>query len=377
MSALNKKNFYGSILNRYHARYESKIEKIEFINGNDLLLPKPKHILAPSEFWGEYSTQQKALNVACQRSFDSLQTFVYQNTEGYRKFVVAHPEIYWLADENKPMNRRCSYEVIPDGAPCHLYFDLEFAKDLNPTKDGSKMTKTLIDIFCEYFNEHWGFPCKRENVVSLDSTTDVKFSRHLIFKVKNVMFKNNKHAGRFVKSVCSKIKQSLIVDADKNSYDSSLSKFAKEDLAELIVNTARGKQTFVDEGVYSRNRHFRIYKSTKWGKNSHLVKSPDSEYISVSSCKDKELGLFLESLISYMPNSSNLVLLEYQANDTVDAIKYSRECLSQALNHSNKIKESPYPEIDKFILGIVEPGKIREIKLLNDQMLIYGIADNR
>ncbi|XP_046750114.1 DNA-directed primase/polymerase protein-like [Diprion similis] len=378
---LAKNTFYGKKLIESHAQHESRVKELSSsLQDREDKKIKRRRLLGPSEFWGEYWRQQEALLVADQGSSNSMHTFVLQYDQGYRKFIVAHPEIYWLVDESRPKEERCSYEVIPDGSPCHLYFDLEFTKDLNPTSDGSKMTKTLIDVFCAYFLEHWGFPCRRSDVLSLDSTTDVKFSRHLVFHVKNVMFKNNKHTGRFVKAICSSIRQSLLVDNTKrSSADNILSHFPRGDLAELFVNTMKGKQLFVDEGVYTRNRHFRIYKSTKLGKNSHLTVSDDSEYILNSTHKNKELGLFLDSLISYLPSTKNLILLEYQDKNSIDAIKYSKECLSQrqVCVRTEKKTESPYPEIDKFILDIVKPGKIREVKVMNDDILLYTFTDHR
>ncbi|XP_015524397.1 DNA-directed primase/polymerase protein [Neodiprion pinetum] len=381
MSKISKNTFYGKTLIESHAQHQSRVRELSSsIHDSEEAKIKRRRLLGPSEFWGEFWRQQEALLVADQGSSNSMHTFVLQYDEGYRKFIVAHPEIYWLVDESRPKEQRCSYEVIPDGSPCHLYFDLEFGKDLNPSSDGSKMTKTLIDVFCAHFLEHWGFPCRRSEVLSLDSTTDVKFSRHLVFRVKNVMFKNNQHAGRFVKTICSNIRQSLLLDnATRSSVDNILSRFHKEDLAELFINTTKGKELFVDEGVYTRNRHFRIYKSTKLGKNSHLTVSDDSEYILSTTYTNKELGLFLDSLISYVPSTKNLILLEYQDKNSVDAIKYSKECLSQRRVYvrAEKKIESPYPDIDKFILDIVKPGKIREVKLLNNSVMLYAFIDHR
>lgn len=270
-------------------------------------------------------------------------------------------------------------QIIPDCAPCHLYFDLEFDKHSNPSKDGSKMTKTLIDIFCAYFSDRWGFPCKRSDVLSLDSTTDVKFSRHLIFRVKNVMFKNNRHVGRFVKTACGDMRVLSSSDAGQSSTNQVLKQFRRDDVEELFVETDKGKRLFIDEGVYTRNRHFRMYKSTKWGKNSHLVRSKDCEYTPNPGAKDIELQTFMDSLISYMPHGKNLILLEFQDDGTADAIKYKKENLSQRNPTSSSVHdtESIYPDIDKFILDIVNPGKIRSVKYLDKHILLYEIKDYR
>lgn len=74
----------------------------------------PSHILGPTQYWQEFHKQADALAVAAERSTktDALCTFVYQRpSDGNRKFVVAHPEVYWWYYKIKPQEERCSYEV--------------------------------------------------------------------------------------------------------------------------------------------------------------------------------------------------------------------------------------------------------------------------
>lgn len=74
----------------------------------------PSHIMGPTQYWQEFHKQADALAVAVERSTktDTLCTFVYQRpSDGSRKFVVAHPEVYWWHYKDKPKEERCSYEV--------------------------------------------------------------------------------------------------------------------------------------------------------------------------------------------------------------------------------------------------------------------------
>ena len=75
----------------------------------------PSNILGPRRFWREFDKQTDALARAFRESddFDMISTFVYQGDNGYRKFVVAHPEVYWWHYAHKPPEMRCSYEVYP------------------------------------------------------------------------------------------------------------------------------------------------------------------------------------------------------------------------------------------------------------------------
>lgn len=45
--------------------------------------------------------------------------------------------------------------------------------------------------------EVYGIMCKTSDVLNLDSSTEDKFSRHLIFNLKSAVFKDNLHAGTF------------------------------------------------------------------------------------------------------------------------------------------------------------------------------------
>ena len=236
------------------------------------------------------------------------------------------------------------------------------------------MTNTLIDIFCMYFLMHWHVICNRYNVVNLDSSTSEKFSRHVIFNIRDVAFKDNYHAGRFVKSVCTDI---LNYVTSKEKQHDILSCFDKTQLEQLIVETKKGKRLFVDTAVYTKNRHFRIYKSTKWGKQSNLEISDDSKYIPSSVHNDKELSTFLDSLISYFVMKKNLVLLEYSENDTVNT-----NCFKDTVQQYNyQESDSPcskYPMLDKYINNLISPGKIRTCKYFETvKILVYETVGYR
>ena len=283
------------------------------------------------------------------------------------------------SDNGRPDNRDSAVvlflsQVIPEYSPCWLYFDLEFPIYLNPESNGPRMTATLIKIFCSYFLKYWGLPCDDKNVVNLDSTTNTKFSRHLIFCFKDIAFHNNLHAGRFVKGVCKEIEEYL---ANSTVFHDTLSFFELKDLQELFVETGKTKKIFVDTAVYSRNRHFRIYQSTKWGKNSYLKVAPESTHLPLEKRDDKELAIFLDSLISYFPNKKDLVLLEMDEDEAVHVKNYVN-CPSQKFhNYANK-SNSKYPALDQFVLSLVKPGKIRVCKEFEGyKKIVYEIIGNR
>ncbi|CAN0373781.1 unnamed protein product, partial [Hapterophycus canaliculatus] len=64
------------------------------------------------------------------------------------------------------------YEIIRDGCPCRMYFDLEFARESNPSLDGEELVRKL--------HQDFGLIVGTSNFLDLDSSTPKKFSRHLI-----------------------------------------------------------------------------------------------------------------------------------------------------------------------------------------------------
>ncbi|KAG5332757.1 PRIPO protein, partial [Acromyrmex heyeri] len=336
----------------------------------------PSHILGPTQYWQEFHKQADALAVAAERSTktDVLCTFVYQRpSDGSRRFVVAHPEVYWWYYKIKPQEERCSYEIIPKDSPCWLYLDLEYPIELNPLCNGPRMTKTLIDIIRAYLLNHYHLLCDRSNFLILDSTTSKKFSRHVIFTMKDMAFKDNSHIGKFIKTIYNDIL--LYLKSDTLSHG-ILNHFNKADIEEMLVKTQHGEKLFIDNGVYTKNRHFRIYLSTKWGKQSYLTVSTDCMHNAVNKCKEKELGIFLDSLISYFPNKQNLILLEFFNRSDVKAKLYSNVPIRSI--HENDDQSSPYPEIDRYIRNLIDPGKIRVAKYFDKtKTLRYEIYGNR
>ncbi|EFN88011.1 DNA-directed primase/polymerase protein [Harpegnathos saltator] len=369
MDTISTEKFYGGKVCKRKSKSNVHWVKIHRV--------MPSHIMGPTQFWKEFPKQADALAAAAKRSTktDTLCTFVYQRpSDGNRKFVVAHPEVYWWYYKAKPQERRCSYEVIPKGSPCWLYLDLEYPIKLNPLCNGSRMTKTLIDIIRTYLLNHYHLLCDRNNILILDSTSSEKFSRHVIFTMKDMAFRDNSHIGRFIKTIYNDIM--LYLNSDMQSHG-ILKQFSKADIEEMLVETAtQGKRLFIDNGVYTKNRHFRVYLSTKWGKQSYLTISSDSTYTPLNKCKEKELGIFLDSLISYFPNKMNLILLEFQNRSNITAQLYSK--ILAPANHEDDNQVSPYPEIDKYIRSIIDPGKIRVSKYSEKtKILRYEIYGNR
>ena len=96
--------------------------------------------------------------------------------------MVTHPKHMWAVHCGRPLDQRCTYEVIPQGVPCKLYLDLEFNKPSNPSKDGIKMVDILMRATIWAFQEYFDIQITLQDILILDGSTAKKFSQHLIYQ---------------------------------------------------------------------------------------------------------------------------------------------------------------------------------------------------
>lgn len=120
------------------------------------------------------------------------------------------------------------------------------------------------------------------NVYELDSSSEAKFSRHLIVKIGNHAFYNNIAVGDFVAQVLAGSGTSLLVK-DKN-----------------------GKDTyFVDTAVYTKNRHFRLVYSCKGGRKVSLM--PTHRFAMARQPLPTPAQIFKETMVTGVDPSATLV----------------------------------------------------------------------
>ena len=121
--------------------------------------------------------------------------FSYEiNRGGSRRFIVSTKETFW--SKYKEDRDKNLYEVIKAG-PCKLYMDLEFCISDNRSKNGQFMTTKLIEKINVFILNICGVDSQFKDVLILDSTTEQKYSVHLIFK--KVCFSDNMKIKSFLK----------------------------------------------------------------------------------------------------------------------------------------------------------------------------------
>jgi len=285
------------------------------------------------------------------------------STTGTRKYVVTNLDNLWLRYVDTHVRDRHFYELLREGHPCHLYFDIEFKKTLNPHADGDRMVDIFLKCLQGQLAQACGIDLQRSDVIELDSSTPDKFSRHLICHMRHTVdcapglspsssscsssssiatatsapqpqrllavFQDNIHAGNFVRLLCAQVKAECSPASSQTDISHSTSTTAststrwpnvsKADLMSLFVHDdvprtgvgvlpadsrdqadstmdsistvaapgsehlphagANNRVIFVDTGMYTRNRCFRLYLSSKLGKSTFFTRAATNAFV--------------------------------------------------------------------------------------------------
>ncbi|XP_075496443.1 uncharacterized protein LOC142533517 [Primulina tabacum] len=335
------------------------------------------------EIWKTFPRQDEAMKFAKQHA--DARVFSYQDhVNGVRRFLVSKYKEFWQRYKGMSPHFRHHYEVIQEGLPCHLYFDLEFNKRVNAGRNGDEMVDLLLIVIFDALLEKYSFQGNHDMVVELDSSTEEKFSRHLIICMPKTAFKDNSHVGAFVAEICSRIYN--YKERDANIQKLFVSKDSSSDSQH---------QPFVDTAVYSRNRCFRLYLSSKAGKKSVLL--PSGRF----KCKDmNDEEVFVTSLICNMNSDCEKLLICKMDLDCVKELHFGTEntCNTQKLSGFPKkfdtnvctsdasmtylMGKSPFPAMDDFVETIAShgnvSGKIRSWYWLSEYgLLVYSMSRSR
>jgi hypothetical protein len=179
---------------------------------------------------------------------------------GRRFFGAAPAAALWRRYRALPCAARHHYELLREGRRCRLYFDLEFDAAENPGRDGPACVDALLSLLRDAMPLRLGVSLDDCTVVELDSSSAAKFSRHLVLHAPGGgAFASAVACGAFVRSFWAEdvaARRSTDVRADAC--------FVRRSGTDELV-------PFVDLGVYTRNRAFRLYLSSKAGKEARLL----------------------------------------------------------------------------------------------------------
>ncbi|XP_023216366.1 DNA-directed primase/polymerase protein-like [Centruroides sculpturatus] len=173
------------------------------------------------------------------------------NKDGKREYLVTDPFTMWKIHKSKPIVKRNSHELIREGTPCKIYFDLEFKQKYNPNSDGNKMVKIFIQFVCWALKSVHNISCDISNVLWLSSSSNEKFSAHLIFQLDEFAYENNVQLGYFVNYICNELEN----PTQPNEIE-MVKKPSKEELNMLFVKNEKENITlFCDKGPVCHYQH--------------------------------------------------------------------------------------------------------------------------
>uniref|UniRef100_A0A7M4DVC7 DNA-directed primase/polymerase protein n=1 Tax=Crocodylus porosus TaxID=8502 RepID=A0A7M4DVC7_CROPO len=321
-------------------KWEEKLKKIEELESQykrnplcSAYRPKLSKPWQPSSVWKIFPRQAQAFDYV-KTCKEEVHVFALEkNTEDGQRFylVTTYIELWFYYKGQKSSLFHC-YEVIREKAVCKLYFDLEFYKPGNPGTDGKMMVAQLIELFCKNLEERYGVKCSANDVLNLDSSTDEKFSHHLIFLLHKTAFKDNIHVG-----------------------------------------------------VYTKNRNFRLYKSSKSGRHVTLEIAEDNKF--VPKLKENisiEEQYFLSSLVCNVRSSDiEKILTCDNPNEKRGTSMHLNSNISRSPSDPIEgYQYSPYPEVDRFVLSLVNKdgvqGGIRHWNYFSlEELLVYDICRYR
>lgn len=345
-------------------------------------LNKQTDLISRDVVWATFPRQEEAIRFSKEHAHTNV--FSYQDhLSGQRRFLVSTYNEFWRRYNNMDPQIRHHYEVILEGSPCHIYFDLEFNAKLNKKRDADEMVDILVAATFSALHDKYSIEGQEEWIIELDSSNEEKFSRHLIIRIPKTAFKDNSHVGAFISEICSRI-------AAQRAANPNLDKlYIRKDssCAESV------DQLFMDTAVYSRNRCFRLAFSSKSGKKSFLVATGRFK---CQNMNNKEL--FMESLICRLDDDCDKLLICKLDLDCKKALHFDSEASITRIErrtckdaigtyrsdfpHAYTYGRSPFPALDGFIESIASfgnvSGKIRSWYWFSEYgLMIYSMSKSR
>ncbi|KAK9914765.1 hypothetical protein WJX75_000253 [Coccomyxa subellipsoidea] len=268
--------------------------------------------------------------------------------EGKRVFIATTLDGFWKRYRDMlPPHRHC-YEIIRQGYPCHLYFDLDYRKEFNEGVDGNVLVDIVLKLCAECLKEKFQLVLEDSWVLELDSSSPHKFSRHIIVRIPGAAFQNNFHVGAFVKDMCAAQES---IDPDNP-------------VQQLLINKdGEGtKALFVDGGVYTRNRAFRLFLSSKAGKE--WILQPTERF---QGAKLSHRDIFFVSLICNVSEDCRLLRCYEDADGTPFSWVRHGQNGGRARDTQAAIERcaqpqigpSRHPDIERFITSVCAMGGVQ------------------
>ncbi|KAI1720596.1 DNA-directed primase/polymerase protein [Ditylenchus destructor] len=277
----------------------------------------------------------------------NLRIFSFESPKlkpGGRKFIVGDMRTFYLWYRSCDEKFRHFYEIIQENRPCRLYFDLEYKKEFNVDLDGETVLDQFLHLCTKVISEVMGCQLDRDkSFLVLDSSTESKFSAHVIVHMPGEkLFPSNVDLKLLIKRICHQmIEENIGLIRDDGS-----AKF------------------LCDLSVYSKNRNFRLFLSSKLGKG-HVLKLAKSCRFYGDIANPSNAQVFLDALVVPLRfhkfevmKMPEITFPETQMRSTqssqIPASLSSRPMSETAAVYeiNNGRAPSPFPELDDHMLAV-------------------------
>jgi DNA-directed primase/polymerase protein len=401
-SPLAPTSFYPSSSSRL-ARLEDRVLRFltsiqRRVRGEDA------HTDHQTAVWREFPTQQAAFDLVDDdmNTNSPLSVFARElSADGKRRFLVTTTQEFWKRYKDMSPPHRLYYEIIREGCPCHMYFDLEYTILDNPNKDGDAAVASLVHLLQHLLQQTYAITINPdESILELDSSTDIKFSRHLIVRLPGAAFTDTSHLGGFiVTELCNKILKLATASSEGEDSDNYINNNNNNNYhhhaCNIMINKdsrSNNKNTLmIDTGVYTRNRAFRLYLSSKAEKMVYL-KATKRWMGGQGDCSSQK-DVFYNSLVCHGIDKGDRLLRSSSVNNGGGGgasrhTTTTTTTTTTGTNHNqpqNQISRpqygpSPFPSLETFITtvsnqnilleGGTARGKIQSWVLMEDCGLV-------
>ena len=298
-----------------------------------------------------FSKQSDAIKFHLQHPSNNM-VFSYEVSKVMRKFIVCDFEQFWNSYKVIPMQNKNFYQIIAEGTPLKLFMDLEFWRQQNRDKDGDTMRDLLISLVDKSINNLYNRDGSTRGLIILESSNEDKFSNHLIFP--SIIFKDILHCGQFVTQLISSLSET------------------EQKILQVQARDGNDYKNIIDTSVYTKNRHLRVYLSSKFGEQRPL-NCLNSESFPASTIEERNKSILCESLV-----------VNIRSTNRKDDLYCSGP--KEAANPENSIGQglsplsasSPYKNIDQLVESLARPGKIRKIVYNDEKKTVrYDITGNK
>ena len=203
---------------------------------------------------------------------------------GSQRFLAVSYDKFQDLIQHIPNSKRNFYELLRPDSPTHLYLDIEYEKVCNPGLSG---VSTRIDnIVRRGLTVLYKLKLKDVDLIELDASNGIKYSRHLIYRIRDGrMFKNPFHCGAFLRRLS----------------------FPKANLSDGT------KTEIVDPSVYTSWRAFRCAGSSK-------MRAPDRPLIPYSPRNIHFLDTLVQRPYNDKGSDSHLEMLLCPERDGTEPI---------------------------------------------------------